>query len=361
MVKRGKEHQDGPSEELTFPPRSPYREALADDERRMVQGILRPAPPSLRSWLVHYYISAKSWPLVLLTGPSLDQLKCLFHLLAEGISGCSHGQIRTLPAQFPWQGEAGNGRYLESIRGRFNTVAFLDLLAEASTPVNESRAYFLCLERAAPAELDSYVALYPHPGRPDRGGPPPLPPNLRLTAILVPQEDIRGLPAFLLNQIGIVSVQTPLAEPTGAAACPPVGWQRLFLRSILSDPDQARQRLERFGLLGAAQELLAHTQSLLKFDFDPLLEAGLLRYLANSFTDEGEGLFNPSGEENLRQAIDIQLSQRLLPCVIHWVPWGPDQCTRLLEQLNGMFPRAGTRAQQLCRRFGAGQGGDRSR
>jgi len=335
-------------------PRRDYRRDSAGGELALVQELLQAAPsPIAHEFLAHYYISAKSWPLVLLVGRPGVGKRHLFHLLSGGIAGGSSGQIRLLPAQPSRQERSDRGESparppLDSIQGRFNTMAFLDLLAESTTPGNEGRAYFICLDQATPEELVGYTQLYLTPHQRNEG-PPPLPANLYLTAVVPTASWVWQLPAALLNRIGLVEVTVPLEgeEALPPRPCPPVGWQRLFLRSALRDPELARQRLQEAGVLEEFQSLLAQLADCLGPEAGPGLEEGVLLYTASSFTAEGEGLLDGSAMANLQQALDLQLFQRILPAMGQRSSWTQEGWERLIGQLDGRFPRAHARARRI--------------
>ena len=317
-----------------------------------MQELLRPvSSPIVQEFLLHYYISAKSWPLVLLIGrPGMGQQR-LFQLLTGGIAGCSDGQIRLLPAQSSWGPEgtrSSEGRpSLDSIQGRFNTMAYLDMLADATMPGNEGLTYFLGLEQATPQEMVEYMELY-LTNHADEGGPPPLPVNLYLTAVVPITGGAWCLPDYLLDRVGIVEVTMPLGEEESLPAfhCPPVGWQRLFLRSMVREPDRASRRLQSLELWGEFHRLLAALPASLT-PLDPVLEEGLLLYTANAFTAAGEGLLDRGPLTNLRQAIDLQLAQRLLPCVAQRTPWTPERGEDMLVELDTLFPRSHARVRRI--------------
>lgn len=321
----------------------------AGEEYTMLQEILQEAPsPIAREFLLHYYISAKSWPLVLLVGQPGVNMQQLFYLLAQGVAGCSDGQIRLLPARFPHQAPSQKASYFDALQGRFSTMSFLDLLAEASAPGNEGRTYFLCLDQATPPELDGYIALYLS-GNVQNQSIPPLPRNLYLTATVSVEGGVWCLPSVLLNRAGIVEVSVPLSEQhlTSTPRCPPVGWQRTFLRSTIRDPEQGRHQLQRFGLLAKFQRMWAALQPALPITVEAARMDGLLLYLANSFTAEGQSLLDKTAEAGLRQALDIQLCQILLPCIEQHRLSNRPQWKRLIERLEGDFPRAHARARRL--------------
>jgi hypothetical protein len=333
-------------------PAPTYRAPEAEGEWEIVQSLLRPvASPVAQEFLLHYYISAKSWPMVLLIGrPGMGPQR-LFELLAGGIAGCSDGQIRLLPTQARWapqpaQGEEGRPA-LGLIQGRFNTMAFFDMLGEATMPSNEGRTYFLGLEQATPQELAEYMDLYLKNPLGDEA-PPPLPSNLYLTAVVPIQGGAWCLPEYLLDRVGIVEVTIPLGQEEAFSGqhCPPVGRQRLFLRSTVREPERARQRLQRHHLLNEFCRLLASLPAGL-LPLDAALEEGLLLYTANAFTSEGEGLLDRTPLANLRQAVDLQLAQRLLPCIAQRTPWTPARGREIADRLDTIFPRAHARARRI--------------
>jgi len=336
---------------ISFSPPA-YRSMAGNGEWEMVQELVRPvSSPVVQEFLVHYYISAKSWPLVLLIGrPGLGQPR-LFQLLTGGIAGCFEGQIRLLPTQSRWApdgpGSNGGRPALGSIQGRFNTMAYLDMLADATTPGNEGLTYFLGLDQATPQELGEYMDRY-LTNHNEEEAPPPLPVNLYMTAIIPTTDRNWCLPDYLLDRVGIVEVTMPLGEEEALSAyhCPPVGWQRLFLRGTVRDVERARRRLQRFDLLGEFHRLLASLPATLS-PLDPVLEEGLLLYTANAFTSQGEGLLDRLPLTNLRQAIDLQLAQRLLPCIAQRTPWSPERGEEIVRQLNVAFPRSRARARRI--------------
>lgn len=349
---------------MVFP--SPtYRAPEAEGEWELVQALLRPiTSPVAQEFLLHYYISGKSWPMVLLIGrPGMGSQR-LFELLTSGIAGCSDGQIRLLPAPARWSPDGLQGREgrpaLGSIQGRFNTMAYLDMLTEAAMPSNEGLTYFLGLDQATPQELAEYMDRYltDHNGH---EAALPLPVNLYLTAMVPVDGGAWCLPEYLLDRVGIVEVTIPLGQEEAAHThyCPPVGWQRLFLRSTVREPEQARQRLQRCQVLDEFHDLLAALPKEL-LPLDAALEQGLLLYTANAFTGEGDGLLDRTPSANLRQAIDLQLTQRLLPCIAQRTLWSPQRSQEIANHLDTVFPRARARAQRILLEWNHAEGAERA-
>ncbi len=335
-----------------------YWKPTAEGEWDIVQGLLSSvAHPLTQEFLVHYYISAKTWPMVLLTGrPEVDRSP-LFHLLASSVAGCSDGQILLLPAQSRWDGSGGKqsvrpageptSATLGTLQGRFNTWAFLDMLSDATMPGNEGMAYFLGIDQAMTDELGEYMDLYLV--RHGEEEPHPLPANVYLTAIVSVPGGAWCLPSFLLDRVGIVEVSglvPEMADPS-QPRCPPVGRQRSFVRSTLRDPERARRRLQSIEMLSEFYRLLGALPAVLRAAIGPVRQEGLLLYTANSFTAEGTGLLDGEPLTNLRHAIDLQLAQRLLPCVASDAPWSMEQKEEILEQMGRSYPRAHARARRL--------------
>jgi hypothetical protein len=330
-----------------------------------VQELLRPvASPVAQEFLLHYYISAKSWPMVLLIGRSGMEPQRLFDLLTNGIAGCSDGQIRLLPAPARWAPDGLQNRVgrpaLGFIQGRFNTMAYLDMFGEATQSNNEGRTYFLGLDQATPEELAEYMELYLTNHSEDQA-PLPLPNNLYLTAMISVDGGAWCLPDYLLDRVGIVEVTIPLgpAEAFPTHHCPPVGWQRLLLRNTVREPERARQRLQHCQVLDEFHRLLEALPAVL-LPLDAALEEGLLLYTANAFTSEGEGLLDRTPLANLRQAIDLQLTQRLLPCIAQRAPWSPERGREIADRLDVAFPRARARAQRILIEWSAVEGAERA-
>ena len=98
----------------------------------------------------------------------------------------------------------------------------------------------------------------------------------------------------------------------------PVGLQRLWLRVGQRDPLVARDHLLR--IIGATQwnrmecsEPLASALRRAGIALPPRLRQDVMRYVANSFDEEGRGLFDPDDAlRNAQIAFDSQVAQRLI-------------------------------------------------
>jgi len=315
-------------------------------ERELLRELILSSPWGIaHETLIHYYISAKSWPVTLLVGAQAVDCRRCFDFLARAIAGCCEGQVCVLSAR-----PSGDGRIRslppDGIRERYYRMGLLDLWAEANTPGNEGRAYLVCLDDVTTPELLAYLHAWGLLRTEDYG--PPWPPNLLLSAIVPSVELPQDIAPGLLARLGVVEIPVSPgpAEDTRSPRCPPVGWQRAMLRTMVREPAAAAQRLDSLRLLPALRRLLSSTRPLYSLAEGDILEAGIVVYAANSFAVDGQGLLDLSPEGNLREAIDLQLAQRVLPYLkmrcpgaLDWAEWA--------ERLAGLFPRARTRAYRF--------------
>jgi hypothetical protein len=288
-----------------------------------------------RAMIVDYYVSLKSNPFVILTGAQGHGKVEMARLFAEAISGRDSQQytlIRgggNLPVV---AAEPEARRSFEDMHARFGSLRFVEALHEAAAPLAEGKAFFICMENLAPAEVESYFSelLYTdEQGRrrlrlkglqPDRQ--PFVPPNLYITATINDNERTYRLSPAVLDRASPIEFRlgAKTGTPSGeaVAAVPPVGYQRVFLRSAVRRVDAAYRKLA--GVLGVQQlnalrpspELtLLLWQAGIALSTRTLHE--LMRYVANAFDERGQGLFDPGDpQRNALVALDSQIAQKVL-------------------------------------------------
>jgi len=292
--------------------------------------------PLSRALIVNYYVSLKTNPFVILTGPEGQGKTELARLFAEALVGASDRQYTLISSAGIWPDATGQERYYRSLQEQFCSWRFLDLLQEAAEPSNASKAYMVCFDALYPDEIEYYFAtlLQVTPAGEKRlnfpGFPPDrqpiVPPNVYITATVNTAGQMDNLSKDVLRNAGLIEFRQ--VQPTDPslhldtqllpALPPPVGYQRLWLGAALHDLGVARARLaailgeDYMGRLRCSPALsrllwrggLALTSQTLQ---------DLTTYIANSFDERGQGLFAPYDPQlNAQIAFDAQVVQRVL-------------------------------------------------
>jgi hypothetical protein len=292
--------------------------------------------PFSRALIVNYYVSLKTNPFVILTGAEGQGKTELARLFAETLVGAGGTQYTLIPSAGIWPDATGQDRYYRSLQEQFCSWRFLDLLQEAGEPSNAGKAYMVCFDALHPDEIEYYFAILLQitptgekrlnfPGfPPDRQ--PIVPPNVYITATVNTAGPKDNLSRKVLRNAGLIEFRAaqPLdlpilhgGEPLSAGP-PPVGYQRIWLGAALHDLALARARL--VALLGDTYMSRLHCSP----ELAQLLWRGglaltsqtlqdLTTYIANSFDECGQGLFDPyDPQHNAQIAFDAQVVQRVL-------------------------------------------------
>lgn len=282
------------------------------------------------SLIVNYYVSLKTNPFVLLTGPAGHGKTEFVQLFAEALVGHMPEQYALIPSN-AWIGGTGEAGGFRSLQERFTSLRFLEMLQEAADPTNAGKAYMLCLDALRPDELDFYfdrlleVDVHGHkrlrlPGA-DTDQHLVIPANLAITATIDASTDDVAVSPAVLRLAGVIEFRRPHVAASAVAnriAPPPVGYQRLWLRSAVQHVDEGRYRLiqilgaEQFSRLRASPEL-----SRLLWRAGATLSSQTLHdlttFIANSFDAHGRGLFDHHNPlRNAQLAYDSQVVQRVL-------------------------------------------------
>ncbi len=286
--------------------------------------------PFSRTLIVTCYVSLKTNPFVLLTGIEGAGKTELVTLFAEALLGHGSPQFALINGDSSWLMATGDHHSLRSLFDRFTSLRFLELLQEAADPGSAGKVFIVCFSGLLPAEVNYYFTTLLSvdeegckrlrlPGIPDEEHPV-VPPNVLITATVHTAECAGVLHTDVLRRAGVIAfragrinnvVWRPLAPP-------PVGLQRLWLRVGQRDPLVARDHLLR--IIGATQwnrmgcsEPLASALRRAGIALTPRLRQDVMRYVANSFDEEGRGLFDPDDAlRNAQIAFDSQIAQRLM-------------------------------------------------
>jgi hypothetical protein len=300
----------------------------------LLESVSASSYPFSRAFVVNYYVSLKTNPFVILTGPEGRGKTELARLFAEALVGAGSAQYTLIPSAAGWPGGTGEDRYYQSLQEQFSSWRFLDLLQEAADPGNAGKVYLVCFEALHPDELEYYFAtllqVTPEgqkrlnfPGFPaDRQLV--VPPNVYITATVNTAEHKDHLSRSVLRRAGLIEfraterVGPPVRSRVMQATPPPVGYQRLWLRAAQHDIAAARAGLaailgvDRLGRLRCSPELAGLLwRGGVVLGTHTLHE--LTAYIANSFDERGQGLFDPiDPHRNAQIAFDAQVVQRVL-------------------------------------------------
>lgn len=286
--------------------------------------------PFPRTLLVTYYVSLKTNPFVILTGVEGSGKTELVSLFAEALLGNHSPQYALIKGDASWLNATGDQHSFRSLLDHFTSLRFLELLQEAVDPGSAGKAFVVCFDGMHPAEVNYYFATLLSiddagrkrlnlPGVPDDDRPI-VPPNVSITATVNTAEYAGALSADVLRRAGLIAFR---AAKTGASARyaqqpAPVGMQRLWLRASQRDDTTARDHLAR--VIGPAtlnllqcSEPLASTLRRAGMTLTQRTRQELMLYVANSFDEDGRGLFDAENPlRNAQIAFDSQVAQRVL-------------------------------------------------
>jgi len=303
------------------------------EEYALGQGFTFP-PYRLRS----YYVALKTKPFAILSGVSGTGKTRLAELFAEAMTGHNLRQFRLIPVRPDWNDSAALFGYHNLLANRYVSTPFLEIARRAALPENRQRAFFICLDEMNLARVEHYLADYLsalesrahriplHEDVPDLV----LPPNLFVTGTVNVDETTHGFSRKVLDRANTLDFDEPpilagaiggkgsarLNEDLGAS---PAARQALFLNARAANVGRARERLSRLDAafperaLAALQTVndLLYTQRL---HFAYRVRDDVLMFLANSFDAEtGVGLLLPEKGDNFALALDLQMTQKVLP------------------------------------------------
>lgn len=301
--------------------------------------------------LIRFYVTLKSCSRVLLVGPELSGKLALVESLGQTITDDPSWQCQMMVGHARWASRSHNVTQLVKAQTSLNTHTLTTLVEEATRLENAKRPFIACLARISPAEIHS---LFVVPGlSPFQDCESiPFPPNLHLIGTFDSAHFRWWTPELLLHTAVILwpeKTSVPLPQPLEPPICSEFAGAT-FLQACIRHEQTAYTRLVR--LLGhqqPLQPLIEVITVLHEHDIYVPREAinQTIIFLANAWTQEGEGLFAPTTHENLNMSLDIALTQYVMP----WVVTADYVNSRLLDQLSPLLINRFNQASNFLRTF----------
>lgn len=303
---------------------------------------------------VNFYVALKSKPLLILFGPPNSGKTALVQCLARILVGGDCSQCQMLVGH-PWSAESsGNVSFFTRIHYRFNTEKMLSLIEEAWQPENRHRIFLACLTRISPAEIIDFFLSLSHQLSHERiyrigdahfPKPIPYPPNLWIIGT-IDRTRFDWWDSGLLSHTMVVQwpelVHRKPSCPTTASQVH--GAQIEFLDSLKRARNEVYKKFHSVSMqIGQSLQQFFELRSLLANTGIQLHDAitdEIVTYLANSWTQQGNGLFHPSNRENLSISLDLAIAQILLPSIDSWIKKSNQLNASLLDFFDGGSPRS---------------------
>ncbi len=308
--------------------------------------------------VIHFYITLKSKPLVILAGPNgigkIALVEQLANVLKTGNRG-AHMDISNVHLMLghPWWAEkSDNLAVFTDAHMRFNTDKLLFVLNEAWRPENARRLFIVCLTRISPAELIDYFCelatqvskgVVTHLGDHYFETPFPFPSNLRLIGTM-DTLDYRWWDEELLSQ-AIVIPWIGCGKPINMSGeRSSFSGESIILDSSVRDRQDIYQKIHSV-LNGYRQPLLPllEIESMLMhygIQYHKSSFENAIAYIANSWSRNGMGIFTPSTLQNLAISLDMVISQVILPQFSTAIRYFSDLRKSLFATLTPQYPRS---------------------
>jgi hypothetical protein len=301
--------------------------------------------------ITNFYVALKSKPLAILAGPAHSGKTALVRGLAQSLSDQDKISIQMITGH-PWWAEGSDdvARNTE-LHIRYSTEKIMSIIEEAGQPYNTHQVFIACLTQISPAELLSFfteVSYQLQNGQIMRLGdthltePVGFPSNLRIIGTM----DTNSFDWWdddLLYSTTVIqwSQESDIPDPV-------INQERIlgeleFLQSCIRGKDAAyskvypvlkHQRQPLYTLLQVKANL-HHYVSCLDLALDEVII-----YLANSWSRLGDGLFHPSPDRNLAIALDLAITQILLPRAVEAIRNEESLRDRLIGILTDKYPHS---------------------
>ena len=315
--------------------------------------------------VANFYVVLKHRPMVILTGAvgsgKAALLSCLANFLVSNSS-----LPRQIVSGHAWYAGGSRGSastVLIDMHTRMITEKLLFVLEEALQPENTQQVFIVGLTHISPAELNSFFTEVAFQlqhnellrlGDTHLSSPIPFPPNLLLIGTMDTtkfdwwDEDllsgatvIEWLADAVVPQAGI---EGNLQNFGGVFMRSSVRSSRKAYGKLLSVMADTRQPLQ-------AIMLFRNIIQAYGFEFSPALFDEVILYLANAWSQQGNGLFNPSPSDNLAIASDLALAQLVLPQHLKLLRSSVSLQEKLYAVLDERLPRSRNFLERHCGKY----------
>jgi hypothetical protein len=305
-------------------------------------------------WIVNCYVALKSRPLIILAGPRRSGKELLVRNLVQILTSDAR-QSQAMLGHAWWAEGTGNAALFTEAQVRLNSSKILALIEQASLPDNSRRLFIGWLNHIGPAELAGFFSELAYQLQHRRlvqlpsfhlTEPVACPPNFSLIGT------IDALPFSWPN--GDPFSETVIVPWPAVAVRPPAGRrsvtpglpsaERLFLSSCIRSEKAAFDKLHH--IQGWRPQLmwpLVVVEDLLRRHGAALSDWAMgeaMIYVANAWSADGRGLFDPAPGRNLAIALDFAVAQSLLLPAGESIQRSPALYRRLAGALTGGFPRS---------------------
>lgn len=303
--------------------------------------------------IINLYVALKTKPMAILTGQNELANMALVQTFANILTEGNLFQFQMMTGHAWWAERSGNVSFFTEAQKRLNSYKIFGLILEALQPVNASRVFIAYLSRISPAELLGFfseVAFQLQHGQLMRlpgihlNNPIPFPQNLFFVGTMN-TDHFDWWDEDLLSGTTVMQGLTDPREPSVASdqISTMVSAGRQFLQVRVRSERAARRKLQR--ILGSglqAMKPLFQLRSLLvKFDqcSESVWRESLI-FLANAWSEKGEGLFHHASSPNLMKALDLVIAQSFLPRLVMPIKHSKDLRNQLGERFSNCFPNS---------------------
>ena len=299
--------------------------------------------------IANIYVALKHRPMAILTGP-VGEGKCAFlQFLASILAGSSGPQRQIMPGHAWYAGRSPVNTTLINMHSRMITEKLFAVIEEALQPENAQQVFIVGLTQISPAELLNFFTelagqvqhkevMYIEDAH--VSAPMQFPPNLLLIGTMDTgcfdfwDED-------LLSGVTIIEWHADMVGSSLESARESNNLGGVYLRSSIRNSWKAYEKLMT---VTASTKQPLQTVMLIRrvlqahgLEFSPGVLDEVILYMANAWSVQGNGLFDPSASHNTVIAVDLALAQLVLPRYLETIKSSrmlqADLCTVLDEQL----------------------------